>query len=113
MLTPSCATVAAIGFLENEYVVDEFGVPSLCTEIFPLPVDVEIRELDLQDRTSQGRRVFLLDGALRPEGSTYTPVVPKHREDAHRSVIDPGGQVRHVITLEQVGPVRGRRCPRG
>ncbi len=97
----------------NECVVDEFGEPLICTEIFPLPVDVRIRRLDLVDRTGEGRRIFHLDGNLRPEGSIYYLMIPRHREDAHRLIIDVGGEVRHVITLEQVERVRGRRCPKG
>ncbi len=84
----------------NTCTTTQFGDKGICTKIFFRPIDVKIVQLRLADPSGQGRRIYRLNGKLKPEGATFYLIVPRRRSGVHRLVVDSGGDKRRVITLE-------------
>jgi hypothetical protein len=90
----------------NMCALDVFGDRTICTQIAPMTVDVEVVQIRLADNSSQGRAIYALRGALRPEGSRWYLVGPPRGGAHYRLVVETGDDERRPITLE---PRRGKQ----
>lgn len=86
----------------NTCTLTQFGDPGVCTEIAFPPIEVKTTQVRLADPTGQGRRLFLLEGKLRPDDAKFFLVVPRRRSQPHRLIVDLSGDHRRAVTLESI-----------
>jgi hypothetical protein len=94
----------------NVCALNQFGDRTICTLIGPVTVDVKIVQLRLADNSSQGRAIYVLRGALPPEGSDWSLVGPPRGGTHYRLVVRTGEDRVRPITLEPRRSAKPELC---